>query len=200
MKTLFLGSKSRSRQELLQQAGIQFQLVGQDADETCCDWNLPFEDIVKSIAVHKMEHVILPAGKKNSVCFVLTADTLTCNANGCIEGKPVHRDDAIRKIKAASHGTMTGTAFCLDKKIWTYDTWGIDQRMVCFAQGHCSFVVPDSWLEIYLAQPFVYSSAGAIFVEGFGAQFMRDVHGSYSAIIGLPMFELREALTQVGFF
>lgn len=55
-------------------------------------------------------------------------------------------------------------------------------------------------LIIFLEQPFVYNSAGALFVEGFGAQFVKEVNGSYSAIIGLPMFEVREALEQIGFF
>ena len=36
-----------------------------------------------------------------TVCFVLTADTMTCNADGSINGKPVDRDDAIQKIKSA---------------------------------------------------------------------------------------------------
>ena len=199
-KILFLGSKSRSRQELLKQAQITFQLADQDADETICDWNRPFKEIVASIALYKMEHVVLPAGANDDVCFVLTADTMTCNADGSINGKPVDRDDAIQKIKSAKNAAITGTAFCLDKKLWHNNAWHTEQRIQRYVEGTCSFDVPDQWLEIYLAQPFIYSSAGAIFVEGFGAQFVKEISGSYSAIIGTPMFELREALTELGFF
>lgn len=199
-KKLYLGSKSRSRQELLKQAQIPFQLVGQDADETVCDWNLPFEEIVMAIALSKMSHALLPRGRDGDVCFVLTADTMTCNSDGSISGKPVDRDDAIRMIKNASAGIVTFTAFCLNKCTWCNDAWHAFESVRSFAKGRCSFAVPDDWLEVYLAQPFVYSSAGAIFVEGFGAQFVFDVQGSYTAIIGLPMFELRQALTEIGFF
>lgn len=199
-KKLFLGSKSRSRQELLKQARIPFQIVEQDADETVCDWNLSFNEIVQSIALYKMEHVVLPSGADCAICFVLTADTMTCGTDGSMNGKPVDRDDAIKKIKNAKDGAVTGTAFCLDKKIWRDNVWHTEQRIRRYAEGSCLFDVPDEWLEIYLAQPFVYSSAGALFVEGFGAQFVKEIHGSYTAIIGLPMFELREALIEIGFF
>ena len=138
-KKLFLGSKSHSRQELLKQANILFQLVDQDADETVCDWNRPFDEIVKTIALYKMEHVVLPAGENCDVCFVLTADTMTCNADGSINGKPVDRDDAMRMIKSASAGTITGTAFCLDKKIWRNGAWHTEQRIQRYAEGTCLF-------------------------------------------------------------
>jgi len=199
-KKLFLGSKSRSRQELLKQAQISYEIVGQDADETVCDRNKPFKEIVASIARYKMEHVVLPAGDKIKKCFVVTADTMTCNTDGSINGKPVDREDAIQKIKSAKDGAVTGTAFCLDKKIWHDNAWHIEQRIERYAQGSCLFDVSDQWLDIYLAQPFIFSSAGALFVEGFGAQFVKEIHGSYTAIIGLPMFELRQALTEIGFF
>jgi septum formation protein len=200
MKKLYLGSKSRSRQELLQNAGIAFELVGQDSDETVCDWNLPFKDIVAGIARSKMNHVVLPAAIAGSECFVLTADTMTCNPDGSINGKPVDREDAIAKIKAATDNVITGTAFCLERRLWCEGSWQVARRIEGYAQGACSYIVPDKWLETFLEQPFVYNSAGALFVEGFGAQFVKEVNGSYSAIIGLPMFEVREALEQIGFF
>ena len=199
-KELFLGSKSQSRQELLKSAQIPYKIVNQDADETVCDWDVPFAEIVKSIASYKMEHVVLPAGQDGDGCFVLTADTMTCNTDGSINGKPVDRADAIKKIKSAKEGAVTGTAFCLERKIWRNNDWHTEQRIERYAHGYCSFDVPSQWLEIYLAQPFIFSSAGAIFIEGFGAQFVREFSGSYTAIIGLPMFELRESLTEIGFF
>lgn len=200
MKKLYLGSKSRSRQELLCNAGFTFELVHQDADETVCDWNLPFKDIVAGIARYKMEHVVLPAATASSECFVLTADTMTCDAAGSIHGKPNDREDAIRQIKSAKDNVITGTAFCLEHKQWHDGCWHTKKHVEGYAQGACSYVVPDRWLETFLEQPFVYTSAGALFVEGFGTQFVKEVHGSYSAIIGLPMFEVREALEEIGFF
>jgi septum formation protein len=197
---VLLGSQSLSRQELLGQAEIPFKLVQQDSDEACCDWDRPFSEIVASIARSKMDHVILPQGMQGECCFVLTADTMTLSSQGEIFGKPVDRDDAIKKLKSARNGAITGTAFCLDKKIWSQGTWITYKRIEQFAQGTCFFDVPDEWLDRYLSRPFVYKCAGALFVDGYGAQFVRDVQGSYTAIMGMPMFELRQALTAVGFF
>ncbi|HML19002.1 MAG TPA: Maf family protein [Candidatus Dependentiae bacterium] len=199
-RVVLLGSQSSSRQELLRQAEIPFRLVQQDSDEACCDWNRPFNEIVASIAQSKMDHVILHEGVEGEYCFVLTADTMTLSSEGEIFGKPVDRDDAIKKIKSARDGAVTGTALCLDKKIWSQGAWHTYKRIEQFARGTCSFDVPDEWLDIYLSRPFVYKCAGALFVDGYGAQFVRDVQGSYTAIMGMPMFELREALTSLGFF
>ena len=87
--TLLLGSKSPSRQMLLNDAQIPFTLVGQDADERQCGWAMPLTQLVATIARHKMEHVVLPAGgQEGAVCFVMTADTLSQDMDGTIHGKP----------------------------------------------------------------------------------------------------------------
>ena len=62
------------------------------------------------------------------------------------------------------------------------------------------FEVPEEWIDIYLEKSVGLRASGAIAIEDFGEQFLKSVSGSYSAIVGLPMFELREALSQLGFF
>jgi septum formation protein len=198
--TLLLGSKSPSRQMLLNLAQIPFTLIGQDADETLCDWALPLPEIVTHIARFKMEHVQLPAGFDGQVCFVLTADTLTQDKNGAVQGKPVDRDDAIAKIKSSRVGSNLCTAFCLDKKIWRNNQWQLIERIEQVVHAEYLFVLPDEWIDIYLDTSIAMDTAGAITVEAFGAQFLKVVNGSYSAIIGLPLFEVREALAKLGFF
>lgn len=197
---LYLGSKSHARKTLLQDAQIPFVTVDQDADETQCDWNLPLQQIVEHIALYKMEHVILPIGNKGAICFVLTADTLTCSQDGIIHGKPVDRADAIAKIKASAQGSRVGTAFCLDRKIWEKGSWQTEQRLQNYVCAEYSFVVPDNWIDIYLEKSASYRSSGAIAIEEFGTQFTKEIRGSYSTIVGLPMFEVREALQKIGFF
>src|SRR3989304_6760710 len=113
---LYLGSKSQSRQFLLKEARIPFTLIDQNADETACDWSLPLKELVLSISLRKMEHLVLPAGKEGDSILVLTADTLSENNAGKIEGKPVDKQDAIRKLKDAREGSKLYSAFCLDKK------------------------------------------------------------------------------------
>ncbi len=198
--TLLVGSKSPSRQMLLRSAQIPFVLIEQDVDETLCDWALPLPQIVMHIARFKMEHVQLPLGQENQICFVLTADTLTQDKNGAVQGKPSDREDAIAKIKSSRVGSVLCTAFCLDKKIWRNEQWELIERIEHIAHAEYLFDIPDEWIDIYLEKSIALNAAGAIAVEEFGAQFLKIVNGSYSGIIGLPLFELREALEKLGFF
>lgn len=198
---LFLGSKSQSRQQLLSEAKIPFSLVSQDANETACDWTLPLVQLVEQIALYKMQHVQLPAGKKEGeYCFVLTADTLSQDTDGKINGKPVDTTDAIEKIKAARAGSRLCTSFCLDKRTWHSGAWVIDKRIQKVVLSEYIFNIPDTWIDLYLKNSLGLSASNAIAVEGFGAQFLQIVHGSYTTIVGLPMYELRQALEEFGFF
>lgn len=199
MKTLYVASTSASRKMLLTQSKIPFTIIHQSADEAACDWNLPLEEVVRNIALYKMEHALVPQGQENETCYVLTADTLTLNSKGGIEGKPIDRQDAIKKLQSARDGARTGTAFCLDRRIFRNSIWHVDARIVAFVQADYCFDVPDDRLDFYLDN-IGFLGSGAIAIEGFGAQFMRTISGSYTAVVGLPMYELREALTTLGFF
>ena len=117
---LYLASKSQARYQLLQEARIPFVVIEQDADESQCDWSLPFEQLVTSIAVYKMHHVCLPQAEEGECIFILTADTLVRDREGLIHGKPVDYADAIKKIKKLRHGAEISSAFCLHKKMYQY--------------------------------------------------------------------------------
>ena len=199
-KVILLGSASLSRQMLLRDAGIDFELVTSRADEASCDWGLPLPHLVEQIAVHKMEHVVLGPGSDGQECFVLTADTLTQDSRGKIHGKPVDRADELRKIHVLREGARVGTAFCLDKKIFSAGIWQTTQRVVKFVMAECFFDIPDQWVAPYLALGQGAGASGGMRIEGFGSLFLKSVHGSYTTIIGLPMFELREALEAIGFY
>jgi septum formation protein len=119
---------------------------------------------------------------------------------GTIHGKPVDKADAIAKIKAAREGSFLCTAFCLDKKIWKPGGWVIEERIADIVFAEFLYIVPDNWIEIYLEKTPYLDVSGAIAVEKFGNQFLKTVQGSYSTIIGLPLFEVRQALEKLGFF
>jgi len=197
---LLLGSKSQSRQTLLREIQIPFKVVGQDADETQCDWGLPLPKLVQKIALHKMNHVVLPVGDDGAICFVLTADTLSQDKSGMINGKPIDKNDAIIKIKMARKGTYLCTAFCLDRKIWRDGTWHVQERIEEWVPAEYNFIVPDDWIDIYLEKSSALQTSNAIAVEEFGGQFLQKVRGSYSAIVGLPLFQVRKALEHIRFF
>lgn len=198
---LLLASQSASRKHLLTQACIPFSVIAQHADEQACNWNLPLNEVVTHIAEHKMNSVVLPLPKRTGeYIYVLTADTLSQDVNGTLNGKPVDRADAIEKIKVARAGARIATAFCLDKKIWNGVEWKIEKRIQQVVCANYVFAVPDAWINFYLDNSTGMQASCAITVEDLGAQFLQVVEGSYSTIIGLPMFELRQALETIGFF
>lgn len=201
MALLYLGSKSSSRRMLLDQAQIPYTVAEMDADETQCDWGQTLQKVVESIALYKMQQVIIPPGnKEGQICFVLTGDTLSVDARGQIGGKPVDRADAIEKIKQARDGMRTGTAFCLEKRQWIQGVWKTIAHKLCFVDAQYEFIVPYDDIETYLDRSVGMKGTQAIAVEEYGAQFLKVVQGSYTAIVGLPMFELRQALQEFGFF
>lgn len=197
---LFLGSSSASRQQLLKEVGIQFTLLKQTADEAACDWGLTLQKVVESIALFKMEHVIMPAGQEGDIAFVLTADTLGQNSKGHINGKPTSKEHAIELIKDARAGMCTGTAFCLEKKEYKNGQWHTAERIVRYVEAHYQFIISDEWMEYYFSHCNALHVSGAIAIEGVGSLFLREIHGSYTTVMGLPMFELRESLIDIGFF
>lgn len=199
--TLYLASKSPSRQYLLRESKIPFTLLSQNADEGQCDWSLPLAEVVASIARFKMQSVNMPPGTAGQVAFILTADTLTQDAQGVIHGKPEDKADAIKKIAALRESATVATAFCLQKRVFQEGGWVLEaQREQCVISS-CSFDISDEWIERYFKESVIgFEAAGGMAVEAYGMQFLRSINGSYSGVIGLPLFEVREALDSLGFF
>jgi septum formation protein len=202
MKTLYLGSNSATRKKLLTEMGISFQIVGHQADEEACGWDMPLEKLVETIAFAKMEHVIIPQNvDKNKRIFVLTADSLCADARGKLHGKPENKEDAIAKIKALRGRGKVATAFCLEKKKFHGNTWKNEQSFLKVVTAQYEFDLPDEWIERYLEHvPCYLQISGGITIDGYGAQFLKSINGSYSTILGLPVFEVREALEKIGFY
>jgi septum formation protein len=220
---LYFGSKSQSRRMLLEESQIPFVVIDQNADESQCDWGLPLQQLVASIALHKMDHVVLPDGTyEGEICYVLTADTMSHDTTGKIHGKPVDRADAVAKIKASREGSFLCTAFCVDRRVWRSvrrslavpfealsegrgeggknNVWVVDERITDVVSAEFIFFVPDNWIDIYLEKTPFLDVSGGMAIEKYGNQFLKTVQGSYSTIIGLPLFEVREALEKLGFF
>lgn len=197
---LLLGSQSQSRQMLLRESHIPFKLIAQSADESQCDWGLPLEQVVKGIALYKMEHALIPDDINDKTCFVLTADTLSQDKQGRISGKPTSKEQAIEMVRRARSGMRTATAFCVERKVKKGDTWQTDKQIIECVWSKYVFDIPDDWMETYFNSSNAFIASGAIAIENFGGQFLKTIDGSYSTIIGLPLFEVRQALTQLGFF
>lgn len=201
MKTLYLASASTARQQALDDAKIPYQIITHTADERSCDPYMPFPQLLQAIAELKMEHVQLPAVIEQQHAYVLTADTMVQDMHGNIYGKPVDKENALAMIYALRARGRVGTAFCLDRKKFQQGKWVVDQRIVQFFEAYYELDLPDAWIERYLEHKSNYLSiAGAIDIKDYGQQFIKRVEGSYGTVVSLPLFYLRQALEQVGFF
>jgi septum formation protein len=202
--TLFLGSKSPSRQTLLKNARIPFVLVSQDADEQVCSVGLTLPALVREIALQKMTHVVLPPRQEivADVIFVLTADTMVQDVDGRICGKPADYQDAVTMIKSARRGMTLSTAFCIEKRIWNSEAnaWDCVEHVVHVVSSSYAVDVPDYLIDWYLKKSISMQCAGGFAIEEAGQQFVPWVNGSPSTIMGLPLYEVRVVLEQLGFF
>lgn len=205
MSILYLASKSYSRQVLLKQAGINFKTVEQDADEKGCFSGAVLHEVVTSIALKKMEGVNLPSGNsEGEVVFVLSADTMGVDNSGKICGKPESKESAVEMLRSYRNGAETCTAFCLDKKVWKSGAWHLENRVQSHVRARYIFDVPEDEVERYFKLSIdaglnYMNVSGAVAIEEFGAQYLKTISGSYTAVVGLPIYEVREALKGLGF-
>ena len=198
---LHIASSSASRKKLLENAKIPFVVIEQDADESQVDTAQELSQIVTQIALLKMAHVKMPVGKhEGDICFVLTADTLGLTTTGRVLCKPIDRDDAVTMLKDSRLGNRTVTGFCLRKLSWQNGAWVVIQEIVDCDEAWCVFDVSDEFVYFYLDNVPFLSVSGAISIESIGGQFLKTVDGSYETVIGLPMFKIRQALFDLGFY
>lgn len=198
--TLLLASSSKVRQLLLEQIQIPFTIVTQNADESLIP-HTTLEETVSAIARLKMEHIVLPPAHKDAVAFIITADSMGASSDGMLHGKPKDRNDAINKLHALTgKDCRTATGFCLEKRIFKNNQWHTEQAHTQVVTAHYEFNVPKHWIDRYLQHSWGMQASGAIAIEFYGMQFLKSVSGSFSAIMGLPLYEVREALETFGFF
>ena len=199
-RILFLASGSQARKSLLESVDIPFEVIYQNADEAKCDWGLPLQQVVEQIATYKMDHLLLPSGQQNKEIFVLTADTITQDARGNLHGKPINQQDEIEKLRMLHEGVVVGTGFCLEKKVFLNSVWNTQDRIIGYAQARCVFDIPKQWMNRYIERGHGQGASGGMRIEGFGSLFLKSIEGSYTAVMGLPLYELRMALEKLKFW
>lgn len=204
---IYLASSSKSRQMLLKLANIAFTVIKQTADEDQISRNNSLEQVTTQIALAKMDCAVLPNGKKaGEIAYVLTSDTMGITSSGEILGKPKDKQDAIRMLKSFRNGAHTGTAFCLDKRVWDEQAgWQLVAQVTRYVSASYVFNVPDHMLELYFEHTMArfgisyLDVSGAVAIEDYGLQFVTNFSGSFTAVMGLPMYELRQELDKLGF-
>lgn len=184
---LILASQSPRRRELLAQLGVTFECVVSDIDEHALTNEAPAE-LVQRLAIAKAQHVFQQTADNHAV--VLGADTIVvCQAQ--ILGKPKDKNDALRMLHSLSgqtHHVMT--AVCL--MTTTFKECINVISSVTFRQ------LNENEMHAYWQTQEPCDKAGAYAIQGLAAQFIQHLEGSYSAVMGLPLFETARLLTKAG--
>ena len=203
VRELYLASQSPIRKQLLTEAQIPFSVIPQSADEEKHGISANVDKRVTEIAQAKMAHAEIPSGKTvGETCWVLTADSLVQSHAGTIFGKPnsyEHAVQMLRELRAGPCQVVTG--FCCSRFVWDGSMWRVDAEYCQAVAAQVVIDITDDWIATYLEKhPYALQTAGVLVVEGYGAQFVKTVHGSYTTVMGLPLYELRCALEKLSFF
>lgn len=187
---IYLASRSPRRGELLGQIGIGFDVLPSDVDESV-------------LAEEAPEHYVLRLAKeKASVCVqrlaeqglplrpVLAADTTVC-IDGMILGKPESDADAaamLRRMSDRWHVVHTAVAVA-DK----------DRVEVALSSTQVELaLLSDADIAAYIASGEPRDKAGSYGIQGLAGTFIRRIEGSYSGVMGLPIYETAQLLKQFG--
>jgi septum formation protein len=195
MKQLILASQSPRRKMLLEQLGYQFTTIVADIDESVCDHENA-KDYVLRLAQEKalaIFHSLTPEQQKKSL--VLGADTCVV-IDGLILGKPADEAECIEtllRLADNTHQVFTGIAVAGCKAIETTNLRSnIVETQVQFK------VLTLSEIKRYWQTGEPCDKAGSYAIQGVGGQFITTINGSYSAVVGLPLYETAQLLAKSG--
>ena len=191
---IILASRSPRRQQMLATLGIRFSVVAADIDESVHKDELPERYVARLAgekalaAAKKLSTTVDMSEGESSACVqpVLAADT-TVALDGTIFGKPKNRADAFRiwsTLSDTTHYVYSGIALLVNNDLQV--RVGVTQ--VVYA------AMDERDMIGYWASGEPQDKAGAYGVQGLGLAFVKEVHGSYSNVVGLPLYELRELL------
>jgi len=191
---VYLASQSPRRSQLLEQLGVRHTLLLPSADEDAEALEVVLPGEAPADYVQRVTRLKLEAALRRRIARglpeapVLCADT-TVALGRSILGKPRDAEDAVRmlaRLSGRSHRVLTAVAL------------GQGTRVVqALSVSQVRFAVMDAHdIETYVASGEPMGKAGAYAVQGLVAAHIARISGSYSGIMGLPLFETAHALRQ----
>ena len=187
MKTLILASGSPRRREILQNAGIPFTVLPSDADETLPKGTAP-EEAVRLLSRRKADAALRKAPPG---AVVLAADTVVAAFGDAgvevILGKPHTPERAtamLRMLSGRTHRVLTGVTVTDGEKTVTdvVSTSVVMRRL------------SDAEIERYVSTGAPLDKAGAYGIQERAGVFVRELHGEYFNVVGLPLARTAEIL------
>ena len=196
---IYLASQSPRRRDLLKQIGVNFRVLLMrndprrlsDVDETPLQLEMP-ADYVQRICKAKARtgwHSLL--SRDLPKLPVLSADTIVTLDNKII-GKPRDRADAaamLRLLSGRKHRVLSAVALILDERL----EMRLSTTDVTFS------TLSEEGIQRYLLSDEAHDKAGAYGIQGIGGAFVQRIEGSYSGVVGLPLYETVELLQSFGY-
>ena len=185
---IILASASPRRRDLLSQLGLNFTVAGQDIDETQSPDKEPL-DFVRRMALRKAQAVKVEVPLKVS-SLVIGSDTIVV-CEGFVLGKPVNKKDGLRMLRLLSgktHSVLTAVAIAT-----------LNRECVSVSENKVEFRhITKQEAEAYWQSREPADKAGSYGIQGLGAVFVKTLHGSYSGVVGLPLYETAKLLGEFG--
>lgn len=180
---IWLASRSPRRAELLTRIGVRFVLVPAETDESRRPGE-PADDYVTRVALDKARAGRLAVGRDPRP--ILGADTAVVVEDQVL-GKPSDRDDFVRMMRLLSgrtHRVLTAVALIAD---------GVERSVLNASRVTFRPLDADE-IGRYWASGEPHDKAGGYAIQGYGALFVAALEGSYSGVMGLPLFETGQLL------
>jgi septum formation protein len=195
---IYLASKSPRRRELLRQIGVEFDLLllrdvilrEPDVSEIVLPGELPDVYVARVTQEKAIAAWNVMQTRRLPLRPVLAADT-TVVINQQILGKPANEEEALAMLRLLSgnrHQVLTSLAVHYQ-----------DNNFHCTQTSEVTFAtLTEKQMHAYCATQEPYDKAGGYGIQGIAATFISHISGSYSGIMGLPLFETTALLRQAG--
>ena len=186
---IYLASRSPRRRELLTQIGVRFELLmfrgipreDPDVDETVLPQESP-EDYVVRVTLAKAEAGMRRIRERHLIPHpVLAADT-TVEIDGSVIGKPEHDADAVailQRLSGRTHRVLTAVAIADFERV---------ESLLSISEVRFRALEQEE-IRRYVASGEPLDKAGAYGIQGRAAIFVEEIKGSYTGIMGLPLYE-----------
>jgi septum formation protein len=186
--SIVLGSSSPRRLELLGQLGVNFEVMRPDVLEKP-EENEDARDYVARNAREKGEWIANEISQKKKIgALVISADTIVVLDEKILE-KPTddnHAYEMLSSLQGRTHRVLTGV-FIVDVDTQVSSDFIVETEVTLKTLSD-----RDMWAYIRTGEPF--DKAGGYAAQGFGSCMVREIHGSFSNVVGLPLAEVSETL------
>jgi septum formation protein len=194
-KKIVLASGSPRRKELLEMAGIPFEIRVPEVDETPLPREAP-QNMVKRLALMKALAAAREYSGKNATAIILSADTTVVDPLGRNLGKPLNARDAVKMVTALAgkdHFVFTGYSLVEIRKGRVHRILSRRVRTRVRIREMSSREVRS-----YVGRGESLDKAGAYAAQGFGMALIEQISGSYTNVVGLPVTEVTRDLRLLG--